>query len=128
MITIAGLLICAAIFTGSAIGAGATVTTGECIVMTWYGGAVGAKGKAVTGQIDSATGEGTYDWKNGKLKFSQLGDEGGRLNGMEGTWKQDGSEGSFELKGSYYDAPMVGTWSTKGKKAKNKLSLGLCKK
>lgn len=85
---------------------------GECATMTWYGGAAGKKGKTVKAKIFQPD-KITYDWKNGKIDY-------------EAITMYDGASGTLKLDGSFGE-PMKGTWTSKGKKDKNKLELNPCK-
>lgn len=96
-----------------------TVSSEECFNITWFGGAAGNAGKTVKGKLKQYLYIIKYDWKNGVMNYDWLND-GGRVTGIQGTWKQDGSNGSFILtkNGENYS----GFWSSSGNSKKNKLT------
>jgi len=98
-----------------------SVTTHECFNITWYGGAVGAVGKTVKAKLNQAPNIIRYEWKNGTMNFDWL-HEGGRSYGITGTWKQDGSNGTFEVRETDggYAAGYEGWWSSAGNAARNR--------
>ncbi len=120
------LLICSLMLAGFILPATIIADDGECATMTWYGGAAGKKGKTVKAKIFQPD-KITYDWKNGKIDYEAITMyDGAKFVGLKGTWKQDGASGTLQLDGSFGE-PMKGTWTSKGKKDKNKLELNPCK-
>lgn len=102
----------------------AQASTDQCYNITWYGGgAGGTTGKTVRGMLSQAPYIIRYEWKNGTMSYDWI-HNGGRVDGMVGTWKQDGSNGTFRVQTT--DNGFEGTWSSAGKPAKHKLIFTEC--
>ncbi len=118
------LLVMSVVFVFSAVSAQNTkVSTEMCYNITWYGGAAGTAGKTVKGKLKQDPYIIKYDWKNGVMNYDWI-HEDGMILGMKGTWKQDGSNGTFEAQRSGSD--YIGTWSSPGNNKKNKLTFKSC--
>lgn len=108
------------------VSAQTSVTTDYCYDITWYGGAASTMGKTVKGHLKQNPYIIRYEWKNGIMNYNWISD-GGRAVGIKGTWKQDGSNGTFDVRITDDGNGYEGHWSSAGNPAKHKLIFKNCK-